>query len=70
MAGTAGGAQLAQRTRLPTWLTDSAQHVARRVACARVREMPDVGHFAPLVAPGPVAEEVVSFFATTVRQPA
>ena len=60
---------LAQRTRLSTWFTDSAQHVAQHLADARVRELPDVGHFAPLVAPEPVARELTTFF-TSVRQPA
>ncbi len=60
---------LARETRLDTWFTDSAQHVAQYVATSRVRELPDVGHFAPLVAPEPVAKELISFF-ESVRQPA
>lgn len=60
---------LAQQTRLDTWFTDSAQHVAQHVADAHVRELPDVGHFAPLVAPEPVAKELISFLAS-VRQSA
>jgi pimeloyl-ACP methyl ester carboxylesterase len=59
---------LAQRTRLSTWFSDSAQHVAQHVADAHVRELPDVGHFAPLVAPEPVAKVLISFFAS-VRRP-
>lgn len=59
---------LAQRTRLRTWFTDSGRHVARHVADAHVRELPDVGHFAPLVSPEPVAKELVSFF-ESVRAP-
>ena len=52
---------LAQQTRLDTWFADSATHVAQHVADARVRELPDVGHFAPLVAPEPVARELIAF---------
>jgi pimeloyl-ACP methyl ester carboxylesterase len=60
---------LAQQTRLSTWFTDSARHIARHVANAHVRELPDIGHFAPLVAPEPVAKELISFF-ESVRQAA
>ncbi|MDP8927065.1 MAG: alpha/beta hydrolase, partial [Actinomycetota bacterium] len=59
---------LAQRTRLSTWFSDSARHVAQHVADSHVRELPDVGHFAPLVAPEPVAKELISFL-ESVRQP-
>jgi pimeloyl-ACP methyl ester carboxylesterase len=51
-----------QQTRLDTFLGDSAQHVARYVADSRVRELPGVGHYAPMVAPEPVARELISFF--------
>jgi pimeloyl-ACP methyl ester carboxylesterase len=51
-----------QQTRLDTFLGDSAQHVAQHVAASRVRELPDVGHYAPMVAPAPVAKELISFF--------
>jgi pimeloyl-ACP methyl ester carboxylesterase len=59
---------LAQRTRLSTWFSDSAKHVAQHVADSYVRELPDVGHFAPLIAPEPVAKELISFL-ESVRQP-
>ncbi|MDP8932176.1 MAG: alpha/beta hydrolase [Actinomycetota bacterium] len=59
---------LAQQTRLATWFTDSAQHVAQHVPDAHVCELPDIGHFAPLVAPEPVAKELVSFF-EPIRRP-
>ena len=52
---------LAQQTRLGTWFTDSARHVANHVADPHVRVLPDVGHLAPLVAPEPVAKELISF---------
>lgn len=60
---------LGQQTRLDTWFTDSAQHVAQHVADSHVRELPDVGHFAPLVAPEPVAKELISFFASVRQTP-
>ncbi len=60
---------LAQQTRLKTWFTDSAQHIAQHVGDSHVRELPGVGHFAPLVAPKPIAKELISFF-DSVRQPA
>jgi pimeloyl-ACP methyl ester carboxylesterase len=53
---------LGKLTRLNRWFTDSAHHVALNVAGSRLRELPDVGHFAPLVAPTPVASELISFF--------
>jgi pimeloyl-ACP methyl ester carboxylesterase len=56
---------LGQQTRLDTWFTDSAQHVAD----AHVRELPGVGHCAPLVAPKLVADELIAFF-EAVGQPA
>lgn len=59
---------LGQQTRLATWFTDSAHHVARHAAKAHIRELPGVGHFAPLVAPEPIARELISFF-TSVRRP-
>lgn len=61
---------MGQQTRLDTWFTDSAQHVAQHVANSHVREpLPGVGHFAPLVAPEPIAQELISFF-ESVWQPA
>jgi pimeloyl-ACP methyl ester carboxylesterase len=53
---------------LGTFFADSAQHVAKHVADPHVRELPDIGHFAPLVAPEPIARELISFF-TAVRRP-
>ena len=58
---------LAQQTRLATWFTDSAHHVAQHAAKAHIRELPGVGHFAPMVAPEPIAKELISFFASARR---
>ncbi|TCC24541.1 alpha/beta fold hydrolase [Kribbella speibonae] len=54
---------------LGSWFTDAARYIAQYVADAHVRELPDVGHFAPLVAPSPLADELISFF-ESARQPA
>lgn len=58
---------LGQQTRLDAWFTDSAQHVAQHVADAHVRELPGVGHCAPLIAPEPVARELISFLEAVGR---
>jgi pimeloyl-ACP methyl ester carboxylesterase len=46
---------------------DVEQHIAQHVADPHVRELPGLGHFAPLVAPEPIAKELISFF-ESVRQ--
>jgi pimeloyl-ACP methyl ester carboxylesterase len=51
-----------QRTRLATFLGDSARHIAQHVADSRIRDLPDLGHYAPMVAPEPVARELISYF--------
>ena len=38
-------------------------------ADGRLRDLPDVGHVAPLVAPEPVAREPITFL-TSIREPA
>ncbi len=53
---------------LGTFFADSAQHVAKHVTDPHVHELPDIGHFAPLVAPEPIAKELISFF-ESVRRP-
>jgi len=58
-----------QQTELDTWFADSVQHIAQHVADPHVRELPGLGHFAPLLAPESIAEELISFF-ESVRQPA
>ena len=57
-----------QQTLLATFVADSAQHIAEHVADPRVRELPGVGHFAPVLAPEPVAKALISFF-ESVRRP-
>jgi pimeloyl-ACP methyl ester carboxylesterase len=58
-----------QQTQRANFYTDTEQYVAEHVTNPHVRELPGVGHFAPTIAPGPVAEALVSFFGT-IRQPA
>jgi pimeloyl-ACP methyl ester carboxylesterase len=57
------------RTRLATWFTDAAQHIARHTANSQVCELPGSGHFAPVLAPASIADELVTFF-QSVRAPA
>ncbi len=57
-----------QQTRRATFYADTERHVAEHVADPHVRELPDIGHFAPAVAPEPVADALASFF-ESVQQP-
>jgi pimeloyl-ACP methyl ester carboxylesterase len=58
-----------QQTLLTSLWDQAAQHVARHVPDARIRELSGVGHFAPLLAPELVSEELISFI-EPVHQPA
>lgn len=58
-----------QQTLLRTLFTDSEQHIAQHVADPHVRELLGLGHFAPVLTPGPIAKELISFF-ESVQQPA
>ncbi|MGH3506855.1 MAG: alpha/beta fold hydrolase [Nocardioidaceae bacterium] len=60
---------LGRQTRLGTFFTDSASFIAQHVANPQVWELQGVGHFAPVLAPESVAEELITFF-ESVRQPA
>lgn len=51
-----------QHTRRATFYADTERYVAEYVADPHIREPPGVGHFAPAVAPEPVADALVSFF--------
>lgn len=51
-----------RQTRLGTFFTDSARFIAQHVADPQVWELPGVGHFAPVLAPESVAEELITFF--------
>jgi pimeloyl-ACP methyl ester carboxylesterase len=59
-----------QQTLHSTFFADSEQHVAQHVADSHVREpLPGLGHFAPGLAPEPIAKELMSFF-ESVRETA
>ena len=58
-----------EETLLGTWFADAARHIAQHLVNPQLRELPGVGHFAPLLAPEPIAHEVSSFF-TPARQEA
>jgi pimeloyl-ACP methyl ester carboxylesterase len=51
-----------EETLLGAAFGDATRHIAAHVADAQVREMPGVGHFAPIAAPQRVAAELISFF--------
>lgn len=56
-----------QETLLRAAFGEAAQHIAGHVADPHVREVPGVGHFAPVVAPLAVAAELTTFFKTTLQ---
>jgi pimeloyl-ACP methyl ester carboxylesterase len=59
-----------QQTELDTFYTDTERHVAEHVADPHVREpLPGLGHLGPLLAPEPIANELISFF-QSVQPPA
>lgn len=58
-----------QDTQLDTFYEDTECHVAKHVADAHIREpLPGLGHLGPLLAPEPIAKELISFF-ESVGQP-
>ncbi len=58
-----------QQTALATLFTDAAQHVAQHVADPHVRELADLGHIAPILAPERIADELIPFL-HSAQQPA
>jgi pimeloyl-ACP methyl ester carboxylesterase len=58
-----------QRTRLGTFFADAVQYLAQHIPDAEVREVPGVGHFAPLLQPEAIADELITFV-ESIRQPA
>jgi pimeloyl-ACP methyl ester carboxylesterase len=57
-----------QQTRRTAFYTDSERYIADHVSDPRVRGLPGLGHFAPNLAPEPVAEALIPFFASVRRQ--
>ena len=58
-----------QRTRLGTFFADAVTYLAQYIPDAEVRELPGVGHFAPLLHPEAIADELITFV-ESIRQPA
>jgi pimeloyl-ACP methyl ester carboxylesterase len=58
-----------QQTALGTWFADATGHIAQHLSDPHVRELPGTGHFAPVIAPEPLAKELMRLF-ESVRQPA
>jgi pimeloyl-ACP methyl ester carboxylesterase len=57
-----------QQTALGTWFADANRHIARYVQDPHVRELPGVGHFAPVIAPERLATELIRFFESAIRR--
>jgi len=58
-----------ERTLLGTFFSDVERYVAQHIAEPHVCQLPGVGHFAPVLEPESVADELITFF-ESVRQPA
>jgi pimeloyl-ACP methyl ester carboxylesterase len=48
------------------WYRDGGDHVAAHAADVRIREVPEVGHFSPILVPEAIADELIRFFEATV----
>lgn len=60
---------MGQQTRLRPFFSATAEFIAQHVTDSQVWELPGAGHFAPVLAPESVADELITFF-ESVRQPA
>jgi pimeloyl-ACP methyl ester carboxylesterase len=59
-----------QQTHLDTFYADTERYVAEHIVEAHLsKPLPGLGHLAPLLAPEPIARELIPFFEST-RQPA
>ena len=56
-----------QQTRLRPFFSSAAQYIARHVADSQIWELPGAGHFAPVLAPESVADELITFFESAVQ---
>lgn len=56
-----------QQTRLRAFFSAAAEFIAEHVADAQVWELPGAGHFAPVLHPESVADELITFFLTAAR---
>ena len=53
---------MGQKTRLRSFFAAVAEFIAQHVAGSQVWELPGAGHFAPVLAPQSVADELITFF--------
>lgn len=58
-----------QQTRRQPFFSSVAQFIATHVADAQVWELPGAGHFAPVLAPESVADELITFFESAGNSP-
>jgi hypothetical protein len=57
-----------EQTRLRTFYADTEHYVAEHVADPQIREpLPGLGHLGPLLAPDPIATELIAFFGSFQR---
>jgi len=57
-----------RQTALGTWFADATRHIAQHVSDPHVHELPGAGHFAPLIAPEPIAMELIRFFESVPQE--
>jgi pimeloyl-ACP methyl ester carboxylesterase len=58
---------MGQRTRLRSFFSAAAEFIAQHVDDSQVWELPGAGHFAPVLAPESVADELITFFDSARR---
>jgi pimeloyl-ACP methyl ester carboxylesterase len=56
-----------QQTRLRPFFSSAAEFIAQHVADSQIWELPGAGHFAPVLAPESVADELITFFESAVQ---
>jgi pimeloyl-ACP methyl ester carboxylesterase len=61
---------LGQKTSMERWFTESAQYFSQHLPNAHIRQLPGIGHFAPLVAPESIADQMIAFFVRHASQEA
>jgi pimeloyl-ACP methyl ester carboxylesterase len=59
---------LGEQTRLRPFFLQAADYLARHVGDCQIWDLPGAGHFAPVLAPESVADELITFF-ESARQP-
>jgi pimeloyl-ACP methyl ester carboxylesterase len=59
-----------RQTRLADWFAEATGHIAQHVSDPHVRELPGAGHFAPVLAPEPLASELICFFEPVLQESA